>query len=262
MRGTDEIERMAEGWRKALDPEDEWAPHVMRLLEKAAKEFKHTSGLSIRFRPDSEMVDHEARAETDPPTIFVRESLAADAEANRPRIRSTLIHELAHVILHPGVPKFRKHSGATALVVSRRWEAEAWSFARAFLMPSWKVAQVESAEALALRSRVSLYIAKIRYERSSRASTSRPELPEVRTLLDTLKKPPAQKTEEAKSRKQTAAQLIWETLPLAPGEDPAQYRLCSQRTYLVAWAEFDRFTQCGWFLVGGRVVAAISIDRP
>lgn len=208
------------------------------------------------------MVDHEARAESDPPTIFVRKSLEEDAHANKPRIRSTLIHELGHIILHPGVPKFRKQSGTPALVASRAWEAEAWTFARAFLMPSWKVVQVDSAVALALRSRVSLDIAKIRYVQSSRASKSRPELPEVRALLDTLKKPPAHMVEEAKNRKLRAALAVWDTLRPAPGEDPAKYRLCSQGAYLVAWDEFDSFSQCGWFIIGGRVVAAISIDRP
>jgi hypothetical protein len=71
-RSWEEIERVAEGWRKVLDPEDLWAPDILALLKRAGLQFEATKGLEVIFLPNAQMGDDEARAEFDPPRIFVR----------------------------------------------------------------------------------------------------------------------------------------------------------------------------------------------
>src|SRR5256885_1933004 len=83
---THEIERLAEGWRHALDDEDKWAPDILALIDKAGSEFKAVQGLRVVPLPDEEMGDDEARAESNPPRIYIRASLEAAAPSNTPRI--------------------------------------------------------------------------------------------------------------------------------------------------------------------------------
>jgi hypothetical protein len=142
------------------------------------------------------------------------------------------------------------------MVASQTWEAEAWTFARAFLLPSWKVRETASPEALALRARVSKGLAAIRFAQFSRLNAKRPELAEVRALLESLRN--LGKGDEARSRKLQQARTLWEALPQAEGYAPEEYRLCG--IFLIAWAELDMLTQCGWLIRDGQVVAAMSID--
>lgn len=261
-RSSDEIERVAEGWRRALDPDDLWAPDILEMIEKASREFRDTQGLNVIFRPDSEMGAEEARAESNPPLISVRESL----RSRENRLRSTLAHELGHVLLHPGVPKFRKEvaTGSPAnLSVLQSAEAQAWVFARAFLMPSWKVAQATSALNLSLRCRVSLDIAEIRYNQYTRTAQKRVEPPGVRSLIKRLEAANAAPIDPkiARDRQRITA---WERAPHIPGRDPSRFRRSADFDcgFTIDRTQYgNSLSQFGWYVQDGHALAYVALKK-
>jgi len=265
-RSRDDIERVAEGLRRELDPEDQWAPHILFLLAGAG----HLEGardLQVIFLPDQEMGDDEARAESKPPRICIRKSLEADARANAPRARSTLAHELGHVVLHPGVPKFRKSAGNAKMVnlsASKSAETQAWIFARAFLMPSWKVEQVGSALELSLRCRVSNEIAKIRYEQFERATKRRPEVLGVRDVIDKIRSAEPASTIDPRIRAERERVRAWERARHVDGENPARSRRSDDRGsgYRIEWRHYGQaLSPTGWFVKDGQALSYYGKDR-
>jgi hypothetical protein len=266
-RSNADIERLAEGWRRTLDVQDDWAPDILSLLEKAAKEFEALQGLRVIFLPDEEMQDDEARAEFDPPRICMRASLACDVRNNVPRVRSTLSHELGHLLLHPGVPKFRKNAGNASIAnlpAFRSAEAQAWVFARAFLMPSWKVEQVNSAKALSLRCRVSLQIAEIRFAQFARPRQRKVELPEVKSAIQKLRSAvPAAIANPGivAERERTRA---WERARHIDGEDPAVARRSDDKGsgYRIERHQYgNALSPFGWFAEDGQALAYYGKDK-
>jgi hypothetical protein len=101
--------------------------------------------------------------------------------------------------------------------------------------------------------------AGIRLEQWRRKPRGRPELRFVRAYIDCQRSVTPQQTEEAKVEKARRARILWKTLERIADEDPDTYRLCSQRTYRIAWSEFERMTECGWFIQGQRAVAWMAI---
>ena len=256
-RRIEEIDRIAEGWRKALDPEDKWAPEIMPLLEKAGGEFEAVRGLQVIFEPDGEMGSNEARAEFNPPCIYVRQSLENDAFNNAPRLRSTLAHELGHLILHPGVPKFRTVS-SDKLAGFRVQEGEAWEFARAFLMPSWKVQRVTSPLDLSLRCRVSLEIAEIRHAQFVHGKHGRAEVPGVRDAINCLKSVRVPRAEDAGIAAERERAKAWERALHVPDEDPSRVRRSEDGNYGYR-IERDQYEKpnspFGWYVRDGKAFA-------
>lgn len=86
-------------------------------------------------------------------------------------------------------------------------------------------------------------------------------MPFVRGHLDYLRNLTPERSRVASANKVRYAQAIWETLHQIEGKDPRVYRLCSQGTFMVAWSEFEKMTQCGWFIRDGKAVASITLDR-
>ena len=267
-RSNSEIERLAEGWRQALDPGNEWAPEILPMIYRAAANYSDLEGLEVIFLPDADMGNDEARTEFDPPRIYMRASLEPDARRNLPRARSTLAHELGHVVLHPGVPKFRKIAGNSSfrnLPAFRSAEAQAWVFARAFLMPSWHLEQVNSPKELSLRCRVSLDIAEIRYRQYPGRRERRAELPEVKELLQRLRA--RDRSAPAVMDSRVAAELertpAWERARHIPGEDPNVARRSDDAGYgyRVERTHYGKaISPFGWFVEDGRVLAYYGKD--
>jgi hypothetical protein len=114
-KSDEEIERIADGWRSALC--DGMTPPLdaLALLAKAGLEFRQTMGLKLIEKPDQEMGQRQAYAISEDKSakdkshrIFVRSSIIQRAKNRDPYAIGTLIHELGHIILHPGAaPKAR-----------------------------------------------------------------------------------------------------------------------------------------------------------
>jgi Zn-dependent peptidase ImmA (M78 family) len=266
-RSNGDIERLAEGWRKALDAQDAWAPDILSLIERAAHEFEALQGLQIVFLPDEEMQDDEARAEFSPPRIYMRMSLESDARNNVPRARSTLAHELGHLLLHPGVPKFRKNAGNTSIAnlpAFRSAEAQAWVFARAFLMPSWKVEKVNSAKELSLRCRVSLQIAEIRFAQFVRPGRRKVELPEVKTVIQKLRSAVQPAVVDPRVVVEHHRMRAWERARHIDGEDPAVARRSDDKGsgYRIERRQYgNALSPFGWFAEDGQALAYYGKDK-
>lgn len=258
-----EIERIAEGWRRALDPENAWAPEILTLLERA-KAFENAAGLQIIFAPDQEMGEDEGRAESDPSRIFVRQSLEEDAHANGPRARSTLAHEFAHIVLHPGLPKFRKQAGNAKIInlaPFRSAEAQAWAFARAFLMPTWLVEQVETPLELAQRCRASVEMAEIRLGSLKKA---KPPLPAIETAIEKIRSAAPLAPVDTRVRAEREKNTAWERARHITGENPIRVRRSDDpgAGYRIEWRHYgNALSSCGWFIEDGRAMAYYGKDR-
>lgn len=266
-RSAEGVERVAEGWRRALDPEDNWAPNIPELIARAGREFTDVLGLHIEFLCDEKMSDDEARTEFEPLRICVRESLR-DAVANEvPRLRSTLAHELGHAVLHDVMPKSRKNSGdgkVAYLAAFKVEEGEAWIFARAFLMPSWKVQQVSSALELSIKCRVSLEMAEIRFARASHLRRSRREPPSVRVALDRLKSTVVNRAEDTRVAAARERMTTWMRARHIEGQDPMRVRRSDDpgTGYEVHWKDHGKEpSPFGWFVKDGQVLAYYGRDR-
>jgi IrrE N-terminal-like domain len=154
-KSNDEIEAIADAWRTALC--DGMSPpwDILALLEKAGCEFRQTMGLELIEKSDQEMGDCQAYAISDDKSaerkshrIFVKASIVQRAKAREPYAIGTLIHELAHIILHPGIaPKARLAiSNRTPSYIAPHESAEhqARLFAAAFQMPRDEVKKLSS----------------------------------------------------------------------------------------------------------------------
>jgi hypothetical protein len=264
---TADIEWLAEGWRKALDPEDSWAPDIMTLIENAGREFKAVHGLKVAFLPDKEMGDDEARTEFEPLRICVRQSLQVDAINNVPRLRSTLAHELGHAVLHSGMPKSRKEPGngkIAYLTAFKLQESQAWLFARAFLMPSWKVEQVTSALALSLRCRVSSEMAEIRFAHAPRRALSRPEPAGVRAAIDKLRSTSPHPVEDTRIKAERDRIKAWARARHIEDQDPSRAPRSDDAGtgYRIEWRHYgNALSPFGWFVEDGRALAYFAKDR-
>lgn len=264
MHSTEELERIAEGWRKALDPEDAWAPNIPELVAKAGREFKDVLGLHIAFLRDDEMDDDQARTEFSPLRICVRESLRDDVSNNVARLRSTLAHELGHAVLHDCMPKSRKNTGdgkVAYLAAFKNEEGEAWIFARAFLMPSWRVLQVSSARELSIRCQVSLEMAEIRFSSLKKA---RSPLPGIESAIARIRSATPLEQVDNRIRAEREKNTAWERARHLAGENPIRVRRSDDpgAGYRIEWRHYGTaLSPYGWFVEDGRAMAYYGKDR-
>jgi Zn-dependent peptidase ImmA (M78 family) len=255
-----DLERAAEALRHALGFGPTEVPSATTVMER----LKHVRGVAIVIKPDADMGDKEAYATSNPPRIFVRQSVYDAMVNDETRARMTLMHEAMHLELHPGAPKARLASGnLTPKFIKPHQSAErqARVSAAAFWLPLAIVKDARSADELRARCRVSAQAAQIRFAQSQRGNTRRPELAFVRDHIDQLKSLTPQRGHEATTNKWQQARRLWEALEHVEGRDPTFYRLCGQRTFMVAWLEFEKLSQCGWFISDNKVVAAMTLDR-
>jgi hypothetical protein len=254
-----ELEDLVDSMRAKLRIVDNDVPTASDILSRLARGF----GVEIVVRPDCEMGRKEAYTTTNPSRIFFRASVYRAVQEDTPRARMTVAHELIHFFLHPGAPKARATDGGATpdfIKPCESAERQARFGAAAFWMPRHIVAEVRSAAELQRRCRVSAQAAEIRLEKW-RKTRGRPELSFVRDHINHLKSLTPQRHEVAKSNKQHQARKLWEKLEHIEGEDPDIYRLCSHGIYRVAWSEFEKMTQCGWFIRDNKVVASIALER-
>jgi Zn-dependent peptidase ImmA (M78 family) len=254
------LERAAEALRHKLGIGPNEVPSAAAVIARLETVY----GAEFIVQPDDVMGDKEAYATSNPPRIFVRHSICAAMMRDEPRARMTLAHEAMHLDLHPGAPKARVARGNITpghIKPYQSAERQARVAAAAFLMPRNIVAESKSAEALRAHCRVSTQAAQIRFDQWQKQNTRKAELPFVRDHLNYLRSLTLQRPADAISNKQRQVRVMWDALEKIEGKDHNAYRMCSQGTYMVAWLEFERMTQCGWFIQDGKVVASIALDR-
>jgi Zn-dependent peptidase ImmA (M78 family) len=259
-RSDEDMEELAVAIRKQLRMADADVLTALEMLER----LRDLHGLEIVVRSDIEMGRREAYVTSRPDRIFLAEATHRSILKDEARARMTVAHEAIHFFIHPGAPKARAADGnKTPKFVKPHESAErqARVGAAALLMPRQILRLVNSAHELQVKCRVSLQAAEIRFSHWTRTTKGRPELPFVRAHLDHLQSLTAQRGDEAKAAKLRQARSLWEALPIIEGENPNCYRVCSHQTYRVAWSEFERTTECGWFIQGNKVVAWMAI-RP
>jgi Zn-dependent peptidase ImmA (M78 family) len=268
-KSDEEIERIADAWRCALCDEGRNPPwDVLALLAKAGLDFKHTMGLQLIEKPDQEMGQRQAYAISEDKSakdkshrIFVRSSIVRRAKNRDPYAIGTLIHELGHIILHPGAaPKARLAiSNKTPPYIAPHESAEhqARVFTAAFQMPRDEVLKLSSRQQIKDRFGVSLEAATIRYQEVVEKSKSR-NLPNWigRYLGERRQKSreDTRVTSYTPARRKSNEELIWDAGTIAANHDPTQYRY-SRRGTLVQRSEYLKQSYFGWFIVGDQICA-------
>ena len=174
-------------------------------------------------------------------------------------MRSLILHELAHLLLHTGQDKFFRISEGNVLYHSflhgdeTRAEWQANRVMRAILMPPEMVARAANARELAeiSRSPFSEAIARIQDLTPTKGhSVSHQILAAISELKLNAASNPA---EHARIEAETLKLKLWSKLPTLPGEDKRKVRLCGK--YQILWNEFGKTTGCGWFIEDGKIRA-------
>jgi Zn-dependent peptidase ImmA (M78 family) len=259
-RSDEDMEELAAAIRKQLGMSDADILTAREMLER----LRDLHGVEIVVRSDVEMGRREAYVTSKPDRIFLADSTHRSILRDEARARMTVAHEAMHFFVHPGVPKARAADGnKTPKFIKPHESAErqARVGAAALLMPRHILKLANSARELQMMCGVSLQAAEIRFTQWARKTKGRPELPFVRAHLDHLKSLTERRGDGAKAAKLREARSLWETLSIIEGEDSSRYRMCTHRTYRVAWSEFERMTECGWFVRNNEVVAWMAI-RP
>jgi hypothetical protein len=101
----EQIESRAVFFRKKWGISDHIKVDVYRLLFTNMPQDLKDSGLKLIGRAPGYMGLKEAYARSKPRRIFYRDRLFARLRLGDPRASVTFLHELAHILLHPGAPK-------------------------------------------------------------------------------------------------------------------------------------------------------------
>jgi|GEM_PF-2161112 len=265
---NDDLEGIAQVWREALvGPSPRF--DVFHVLDKASREFRQTQGLELIPKPDDEMGGKQAYAISvgGSPRIFAAQSVIDQAKEANARAVTTLIHELFHIILHPGAaPKARMattNKTPEYIAPHESSEHQARVATAQFQMPRKEVLKLSSAMQIQRRFGVSWEAALYRYREVLEKSAPReiPDLPRAYLAERTLPKPVRliAPTTFTPARSKTREQIIWEAAPTAPDHDPSEYRL-SRRGFLVHRCEYLKMTSLGWFIVGEQICAFLETE--
>jgi len=243
-------ERSASAQRKMLGIDVGPLPHIMEVLELARKRIPKAKGLELLARPDEVMGRAHAFANSQDGEIVAQQTIVEGALDDAPLSRYVIVHELQHIVHHPGRRKYRVmtgNEGPKFIADGHSAEKQADMLARAIFMPPAMVWAVASPRELADVARVPLVEAEARF-RQLRAVK---KLQAEESAPFSHDSPPQPATDfEAFTFK------LWNGLPKIPGEHPTVARLCG--IYRILWSEYGRTSQCGWFLERGRIVAHFS----
>jgi hypothetical protein len=265
---NDELEAVAQSWRGALvGPNPRF--DVFQVLDKAGREFRLTQGLELIPKPDAEMGGKQAYAVSVGGSlrIFAAQSVIDQAREGIPRAVTTLIHELFHIILHPGAaPKARMATtNKTPEYIAPHESAEhqARVATAEFQMPRKEVLKLSSAMQIQERFGVSSEAALYRYREVVEKVTRRdiPNLPSLYLAERKLAKPArlSSATAFAPVRSKTREEKIWDAAPTAPDHDPSEYRL-SRRGFLVRRSEYLKMSPLGWSIVAEQICAFLETE--
>jgi hypothetical protein len=223
----------------------------MEVLDRARSSVAEVKSLNLLPRPDESMGRAYAYAKSADQEIVARQSIVEQAIDDEPLARYVLLHELQHIIFHPGPRKFRIATGNEELrflakETSAEWQAD--YITRAMFMPPEMVHASATPRDLAAIARVPLTEALARFRAVRGNHITKFDGDSVANDASPLSK--SQSALEALKRR------LWAKLPTIPGEQPAQSRRCG--IFRISWSEYGRTTQCGWFLDQGKIVAFFS----
>ena len=272
-KSNEEIERIADAWRTVLCDGSNSPRDVVALLAKAAKEFKQTMGLELIEKSDQEMGVRQAYAISEGKStgdkshrIFARSSIIKGAKNNDAYSIGTLIHELGHIILHPGAaPKARLAiSNKTPPYIAPHESAEhqARVFTAAFQMPRNEVLKLSSPQQIKERFGVSLEAATLRYAEVIEKSRPR-DLPESARSYLAERRPHVRQENKMTSYVPTGRRvqedLVWDSATRPINHDPSDYRY-SHGGFLVRRSEYLKEGYFGWFIVGNKIYSRHETD--
>lgn len=183
LRTDEELEAEARGLRQQLGMEFETQLDLGCVLKKLAI---IRPGFKYEQVADWQMTDAEAQWDSERQTIRLRESVFKGMQAQHPRARWTVAHEIGHFQLqHGGIRNRSLAKTAAEKFVSqvRHEESEAKRFASIFLAPAYLVGPEQLADDLRQTFGISLESAAIRRievnELIRRAEGKPRELPSV-----------------------------------------------------------------------------------
>lgn len=243
--------------RIALGVDKGRLPPIMNVLASARRNLPEATDFELVVRPDELMGEADAYAKFDDREIFVKPSILEAALDDDDVARDILLHELIHLILHRGPKKFRIANGnQTPAFIdkhnSAEWQAD--RIARALFMPPEMVDEATSPADLARRAGVPLKNALSRIADLQEGQAKVIPLDLQRKFFD--RELGSRNSNFFTNRTPQANDEIleqWNKLPVLDGEDPREFRRCSK--WRVAWNEFERTTECGWFIDDGRIVS-------
>lgn len=258
-KSNEDLEKIAQLWRRAFQDAGLSHLNVYDALCRVGAIFEDVKGLELIVKSDAEMGEREAYATSPPPRIFVKKAVPELVRRNDPRAQFTLLHEFAHILLHPGdQPKARIARGNITpgyIQPANSAEHQANYFAAAFQMPRNELFGLQSADEIQQKFGVSRRAAEIRFAQVIEPTVRR-ELPES---VVRLKRELAQASSVSGDNPLPAsAEAAWHKLDSASEHDPSQYRIA--RGYLIARTEFNRMTPFGWFIQNGQVVPFFMTD--
>lgn len=250
------IEKIEEFAKQALDncPRlESGAIDVLSALRSPTIKTRHgLKTLRLKLVPDEHLPDKLAQvwARGDRVTVTVRMSLWNKAEEHDPDALKELRHEFGHVYLHSGartnsaVTLDRQIAGNTVrnfIEKDHRVEWQADCFAACLGMPRSKILPAMDVRDVCAEWNVPLDEARLRLEQIRLTAPKR--VPDsVRRNIDALKA----------SSITPQVQALWNQLPCAP-DRPGNFAKLA-RGFLVEYGQYNKYTQTGWAIEGGKVV--------
>jgi hypothetical protein len=261
-RNAAQCEQMAAVLRTQFGGGSGRLPHITEILEITRRKIPEAAGLEIISLPDHAMGRASAFAKSREREIFARQSIIEGAIEDSDEARFVLVHELVHVILHPGPKQFRIASGNENIQYVRDDESAEWQanrIARALFMPPAMVHSTSSAFELARKAGVPINEAVARIHELS-ARKAKEVTPSLRLVIAR-----ARALGAASPRAKSQAQFeilkleLWNELPVIKGESPLEKRLCG--IYQIWWFEYGKPTQCGWLIEGRTIVSYFAAEH-
>jgi len=262
---ADQCEQAAATLRRQMGlGEDDPLPPIMEVFQRARQNIPGMGELEILPRADEFMGRADAFAKHAQCEIVAKQSICEAAIDDEPKARAILVHELAHLIFHPGPRKFRiatgnKSEGYIGPTNSAEWQAD--RIMRAILMPSGMAATCKSSYHLSRLARVPLDEAATRI-RELKEGQPRVPTPAIELQLAQLRlqsTPRDGGTQRAKLEADALKLALWSKLPTIDGEPPRENRNCGG--YRIRWSEFGKTTECGWYVEGDKIASYFALKH-
>jgi hypothetical protein len=214
-------------------------------------------GFEIIFSQYAQMGDARAFARPHVRELVFREDLVQELLDDTPAARFDALHEAVHGSIHTGQSRFfRMAEGNELFPFLRKEESveeQADRIARAALMPREMLDRLRQSRELSDYARAPLREAATRIKEVASISARSAPKDVSRSIhrLAVAARPSAINKNVAEAEKKK--RRLWNGLPIIPQEDPSEYRQCGR--YRIAWSEFGKTTECGWFVDQGRIIS-------
>ena len=261
-RNAEECERAAATIRLALGGlENTRMPPIMQMLESARNLLPEANTLAVVVHQDDEMGEADAFAIPEKQEIHFGASFAQRAMDDLPDARFVGLHELMHVVFHSGAPRYFRMSTGNVLCPfihdkheSAEWQADRMT--RAVFMPKEMVTSCKDTLTLAQRAGVPLCEAAARMKELSEVAARVTPIATALKIAALASANAKGTTEYTRLKAQELKLKLWCKLPTIEGEAPTESRKCGP--FRIAWKEFGKTTECGWFIEKEQIVSFFS----